>query len=68
MMNSQINTIFMIAGIGILTMVINTVLKQSGRDEFAQWVSLTGVIVILFTVLSYISDLFNKVRDVFLSH
>lgn len=68
MMSSQINAIFFIAGVGILTAVIHTVLKQSGKEEFASWATLTGFIVIMFTVLSEISDLFNKVRDVFLSH
>lgn len=68
MLSPEINAIFFIAGIGILTAVIHTVLKQSGKEEFAHWATLTGFIVIMFTVVSYISDLFDKVRDVFLSH
>jgi stage III sporulation protein AC len=67
-MNTEINSIFFIAGVGILTAVIHTVLKQSGKEEFAHWATLTGFIVIMFTVLTYISDLFDKVRNVFLSH
>ncbi|MBL0388144.1 stage III sporulation protein AC [Tumebacillus sp. ITR2] len=67
-MGTEINEIFFIAGVGILTAVIHTVLKQSGKEEFASWATLTGFIVIMFTVVSYIGDLFNKVRDVFLSH
>ncbi|ARU62210.1 stage III sporulation protein AC [Tumebacillus sp. BK434] len=65
-MNSDVNTIFFIAGIGILTAVIHTVLKQSGKEEFAHWATLTGFIVIMLTVITYISDLFDKVRNVFL--
>jgi stage III sporulation protein AC len=68
MLDKDINQIFFIAGIGILTAVIHTVLKQSGKEEFASWATLTGFIVIMFTVVSYISDLFEKVRNVFLSH
>ncbi|KEO82536.1 stage III sporulation protein AC [Tumebacillus flagellatus] len=67
-MGTEINEIFFIAGVGILTAVIHTVLKQSGKEEFASWATLTGFIVIMFTVVSYIGDLFNKVRDVFLSN
>ncbi|MFD2170912.1 stage III sporulation protein AC [Tumebacillus lipolyticus] len=65
-MNSDVNTIFFIAGVGILTAVIHTVLKQSGKEEFAHWATLTGFIVIMLTVITYISDLFDKVRNVFL--
>ncbi|ASS75951.1 stage III sporulation protein AC [Tumebacillus algifaecis] len=65
-MNSDVNTIFFIAGIGILTAVIHTVLKQSGKEEFASWATLTGFIVIMLTVITYISNLFDKVRNVFL--
>lgn len=68
MMGTEINEIFFIAGVGILTAVIHTVLKQSGKEEFASWATLTGFIVIMFTVVSYIGDLFDKVRAVFLSH
>lgn len=67
-MSPEVNTIFFIAGIGILTAVIHTVLKQWGKDEFANWATLTGFIIVMFTVVNYISDLFDKVRDVFLSH
>jgi stage III sporulation protein AC len=67
-MSPEINTIFTIAGIGILTAFIHTILKQSGKEEFAHWATLTGFIVIMFMVVNYISDLFDKVRDVFLNH
>jgi len=67
-MNDELNAVFFIAGVGILTAVIHTVLKQSGKEEFAHWATLTGFIVIMLTVVSYISDLFDKVRNVFLSH
>jgi stage III sporulation protein AC len=65
-MNTDVNTIFFIAGVGILTAVIHTVLKQSGKEEFAHWATLTGFIVIMLSVINYISDLFDKVRNVFL--
>jgi len=68
MLDNEINQIFFIAGVGILTAVIHNVLKQFGKEEFASWATLTGVVVIMITVVSYVSDLFEKVRNVFLSH
>lgn len=68
MLDTDINQIFFIAGVGILTAVIHNVLEAFGKKEFANWATLTGVVVIMLTVVSYVSDLFDKVRNVFLSH
>jgi len=68
MLDTDINQIFFIAGVGILTAVIHSVLEAFGKKEFANWATLTGVVVIMLTVVSYVSDLFDKVRNVFLSH
>jgi stage III sporulation protein AC len=61
----DIEIIFKIAAIGILTAVVCAVLKQSGREEIATFVSLAAVIICLVMVLSMISDLFNSVRSLF---
>lgn len=61
----NIDIIFKIASIGILTAIINQVLKLSGKDEVATLVSLTGIVVILFSVVTMISDLFNTVKTLF---
>ena len=60
-----IDIIFKIASIGILTAIINQVLKLSGKDEVATLVSLTGIVIILFSVVTMISDLFNTVKTLF---
>jgi stage III sporulation protein AC len=61
----DIEIIFKIAAIGILTAVVCAVLKQSGREEISTFVSLAAVIICLVMVLSMISDLFNSVRSLF---
>ena len=61
----DIDIIFKIAAIGILTSIINQVLKLSGKDEVATLVTLTGIIIILFSVVNMISDLFNTVKTLF---
>jgi stage III sporulation protein AC len=65
-MSFDVNTIFQIAGIGIIVAMIQTVLKQMGKDDWSQWVTLIGFVVILYMVATLIGDLFSKIRDVFL--
>ncbi|MFW5980158.1 MAG: stage III sporulation protein AC [Bacillota bacterium] len=61
----DIDLIFKIAGIGIFISVINIVLKQAGKEEQAQMLTLVGVIIVLMVVIQLISQLFNDVRSVF---
>ena len=60
-----VNLIFKIAAVGILVSVICQVLKHSGREEQAFLTSLAGLIVVLFWLLPYISDLFETIRNLF---
>ena len=61
----DINLIFKIAGIGILVSVLNIVLKQAGKDEQAQMLTLGGVIIVLLMVIQLVQRLFIEVRSVF---
>lgn len=66
MMGIEIDVIFKIAGIGIVVAFLHTVLKQLGKEEYANWVTLLGFIYILFMVASIVEDLFKKIKSVFL--
>lgn len=61
----DVDIIFKIAGLGIVIAVINQILSKAGRDDQAMMINLTGVIVVLFWVLEYISILFNTVTTIF---
>lgn len=61
----DINLIFKIAGIGIFISVINMVLKQAGKEEQAQMLTLVGVIIVLMVVIQLINELFVDIRSVF---
>jgi stage III sporulation protein AC len=61
----DINIIFKIAGIGLLISVLNMVLKQAGKEEQAQMLTLVGVVVVLLMVIQLVQRLFNDVRAVF---
>lgn len=61
----DINIIFRIAGIGILISVVNMVLKQAGKEEQAQMLTLAGVVIVLLMVVQLIQRLFDDIRSVF---
>ncbi|HZG60469.1 MAG TPA: stage III sporulation protein AC [Anoxybacillus sp.] len=65
-MGIDVDIIFKIAGVGIIVAFLHTVLDQMGKKEYAQWVTLLGFIYILFMVASIVSDLFKKIKAVFL--
>jgi stage III sporulation protein AC len=45
---------------------MHTVLKQMGKEDYAQWVTLIGFIVVLFMVATMVEDLFQTIKNVFL--
>jgi stage III sporulation protein AC len=62
----DINAIFQIAGIGIIVAMLHTILKQAGKEDWAQWVTLIGFIIVLYMVAGWINELFQKIKTVFL--
>ncbi len=61
----DINIIFQIAAIGIITAITNQVLKYSGKDEIATLATLAGVIIVLFMVVNMINELFQTIKQLF---
>ncbi len=61
----DINIVFKIAAVGILVSVMNQVLSRAGRDEQAMLTTLAGLVVVLYWIIQYISDLFNEVQTLF---
>lgn len=55
-----------IAGIGLLITVICQLLNKAGREDIATLVTIAGVVLVLFTVLDLIGELFSRVQAVFL--
>ena len=61
----NIDIIFKIASLGVLTAIINQVLKMAGKDEIATLVTLAGIVIVLFSVVTMISDLFTTIKTLF---
>ena len=61
----EVSLIFKIAAVGILVSVISQILKHSGREEQAFLTSLAGLMLVLYWIVPYISDLFESMKKMF---
>ena len=61
----SVTIIFKIAAVGIIVTMLCQVLKHSGREEQAFLLSLAGLIIVLFWIVPYISELFQTMEALF---
>ena len=61
----EVSLIFKIAAVGILVSVISQILKHSGREEQAFLTSLAGLLLVLYWIVPYISDLIEAMKKMF---
>lgn len=61
----DIEIIFKIAAIGILTAIVGQILKQTGKEEISTMATLAGLIIVLLMVLNMIGDLFTAIKTLF---
>lgn len=60
-----IEIIFKIAGIGIITAVINNILEKSDKKEIATLVTLAGLVLVLTLILDMLGSLFDTLKNIF---
>ena len=60
-----IDIIFRIAGIGIIVAALHTVLKHAGKEEYANWATVGGIVVILIWIVQFLDQFMNEVKSVF---
>ncbi|GHV00962.1 stage III sporulation protein AC [Clostridia bacterium] len=60
-----IDIIFKIAAVGIITAIVNQLLKKADKDEIATLCTLAGLIIVILMVASMISELFSTIRSLF---
>ena len=58
--------IFKLAGIGLITSIVNQILKYCGKEEIAHVTTLAGLIVSLLMVIGLVQDLFETVKTIFI--
>ena len=63
---SDLSLIFQIAGVGIVLVILDKVLDQIGKKEYATLANIVGVVIILTMMIQLISRLFSSVKSMFL--
>ena len=61
----DIQIVFKIAAVGIVVAVVGQVLSRAGREDQAMMTTLAGLVVVLFWIIQYLSDLFDTIRTLF---
>ena len=61
----DVDLLFKIAGIGMVTAVLHLVLEKSGKAEYAYLTTLVGVVIVLGVVINLVSKLFDNVKVLF---
>ncbi|MDR2267057.1 MAG: stage III sporulation protein AC [Christensenellaceae bacterium] len=64
-MSDGVEIIFKIAGIGILTAVINNILEKSDKKEIATLTTIAGLLIVFAMVVSMMSGLFKELKTIF---
>ena len=63
--NMDVSLILRVAGVGLLVAIAVQILQKNGRDEQANFVTVSGVIVVFLMLVQEIARLFETVRGLF---
>ena len=58
--------IFKLAGIGLITAIVNQILKHFGKEEIASITTLAGLVISLMMLIDLVQNLFNTVKTLFI--
>ncbi len=61
----SIDIIFKIAAVGLITAIVNQILKKADKDEIATLVTLAGLVIVLIMIINMIGQLFDTLKSVF---
>ena len=59
----DIDVIFRIAGIGLIVAIVNQLLSKADKGEYTVFITLSGVIIIILTLLPEIRNLLNVLKE-----
>ena len=60
-----IEIILKIAGVGMLTAIVNVILKKSDKDEIGTFVTIVGIVVVLMMVVDMQTGVMDTVKQLF---
>ena len=59
-----IDILFKIAGVGLITAIINQILSTTGKSELTTFTTLAGLVIVLVMVVNMLGELFDSVKSV----
>lgn len=59
----DIDVIFRIAGIGLIVAIVNQLLSKADKGEYTVFITLSGLIIIILTLLPEIRNLLNILKE-----
>ena len=60
-----VEIIFKIAGVGLITSIVNQILKQCGKEEICSLTTLASLVICLLMVLDLVKNLLSTVQGMF---
>ncbi len=60
-----IEIILKIAGVGMLTAIVNVILKKSDKEEIGTFVTIEGIVVVLMMVVDMLTGVMDTVKQLF---
>ena len=60
-----IEIILKIAGVGMLTAIVNVILKKIDKDEIGTFVTIVGIVVVLMMVVDMLTGVMDTVKQLF---
>ena len=61
----DVGLILKVAGIGIIVSVLCQVLTKNGRSDQSDYVSLAGILIIVFILINKVGELIDVIKGVF---
>lgn len=61
----QTDLLLKIAGVGVMTTVVSTILARTGREELGTLSTVAGLAIVLLMVVEKLSELFQSVAGIF---
>ncbi|MCL2822117.1 MAG: stage III sporulation protein AC [Firmicutes bacterium] len=61
----DISLIFRIAAVGIITAIVNQILKKVDKDEIATITTLAGLVIVLLMIVDMLATLFDSLQNIF---
>lgn len=61
----DVDLLFKMAAISLIVIILDKILKTSGKDELAVITNIAGTVIILLMVIDLINKLFLSVRTMF---